>query len=273
MKLRIPFRKRPPVVPVLRLSGVIGEVGGFRKGLSLSALETLIGRAFADKEIQEVALVINSPGGSPVQSELIAGRIRALALEKEKKVTAFVEDVAASGGYWLATAADEIFVQASSVVGSIGVISSGFGFQEAIAKLGIERRLYTAGQSKALLDPFQAEKPEDVARLKEIQEQIHGNFIAQVEGRRGAKLIHPEGETLFDGRVLVGEAAVKAGMVDGMGDVRAVMRARYGDKVRLQKIEQKRSLISQLRGGGISEAAGDLLGDLEARTLWSRFGV
>jgi len=273
MKLRIPFRKRPPVVPVVRLSGVIGQAGGFRRGLSLDSVEAVLDRAFAVDDAKEVAVVINSPGGSPVQSELIAARIRALALEKEKTVTAFVEDVAASGGYWLATAADEILVQGSSVVGSIGVISAGFGFTEAIAKLGIERRLHTAGESKSLLDPFSPEKPDDVARLKEIQEQIHANFIAHVSDRRGAKLVHPEGATLFDGRILVGEMAVKAGLVDGIGDVRATMRARYGDKVKLPKIEAKRSLWQQLRGSGAEAVAGSLFGRIEERAHWARWGL
>ncbi|MCR9257630.1 MAG: S49 family peptidase [Alphaproteobacteria bacterium] len=277
MKFRIPFRKRPPVVPVVRLTGVIGQVGAFRKGLTLESVEPLLDRAFDIDDAKEIALVVNSPGGSPVQSELIAGRIRALALEKEKRVTAFVEDVAASGGYWLATAADEILLQGSSVVGSIGVISAGFGFTEAIAKLGIERRLYTAGESKALLDPFSPEKPEDVARLKDIQEQIHANFIGQVNDRRGAKLIHPNGDTLFDGRVLIGAAAVKAGLADGLGDVRATMRARYGEKVKLPKIAEKRGALAFLRGGGVEAAAGSfagsLLGQIEERAHWARWGL
>jgi len=268
------FWRRAPVVPAVRLSGVIGQIGLAGRGLTLSGLERVLDQAFAVKGAPAVALLVNSPGGSPVQSALIAGRIRALAERKKRPVLAFVEDVAASGGYWLACAADEILADASSIVGSIGVISAGFGFQEAIARLGVERRVHTTGPRKALLDPFRPEREDDLELLRSIQGEIHGRFIAWVRERRGARLERARGE-LFDGRVWTGAAAVEQGLIDGLGEARAVVRARFGQKVRLVPVNPRQSwLMRRLRFR--SEPAhilADALEVLEARAHWQRFGL
>jgi signal peptide peptidase SppA len=268
-------RKRP-MVSVLRLNGVIGQLGPFRTGLTAQGLDQAIQRAFAPKRLAAVALIINSPGGSPVQSGLIATRIRAAAEKRNVPVLAFAEDVAASGGYWLACAADEIFVDENSIIGSIGVISSGFGFAEAIARLGIERRLYTAGDRKSLLDSFLPERPEDVARLKRLQGDIHTSFKAMVSKRRGNRLKGEESE-LFSGEFWIGPRAVALGLADGIGELRATMKERFGDKVRLKLIPPDR--VGWRRRLGLAHGAetrgwpGEILAVLEERALWSRFGL
>lgn len=265
-----PWRKKTPVVPVIRLAGVIAPGrGGFRPMLNLESLAPVIEAAFADKRAPAVALEINSPGGSPVQSDLIGRRIRALADEKKKPVVAFCEDVAASGGYWLALAADEIFANPNSIVGSIGVISSGFGFDRAIDKLGIDRRLHTAGEEKSLLDPFRPEDPRDVERLKEIQAAMHESFKAWVRDRRGPKL-RPGEVDVFTGAFWTGARAAELGLVDGLGDLRTVMRGRYGEEVRLRRVGARRPLLSRL---GIGTLADDALAAVEERAAWSRFGM
>ena len=263
----------PPVVPVLPLAGVIGAMGPMRRGLTLAGLADPLDRAFKTKRLAAVALAINSPGGSPVQSALIAKRIRALAEENGVPVLAFCEDVAASGGYWLAAAADEIFVDENSIVGSIGVVSGGFGFVEAIKKLGVERRMHTAGAKKAMLDPFQPEKKAEVAHLKSIQSEMHASFRAMVETRRQGKLVDdPE---LFSGAFWTGRRAVELGLADGIGDLRTVLRERYGDKVRMPVIKPRRSwLAGKLQGGQAETAAlwtDGLLAAVEERLLWDRF--
>ena len=271
---RLRFWRRTPVVPVVRLSGVIGQAGLGSRGLSLAGLERTLDMAFAVRHAPAVALIINSPGGSPVQSSLIGARIRALAAEKERTVLAFVEDVAASGGYWLACAADEILVDAASLVGSIGVVSAGFGFQDAIARLGIERRVHTAGRSKALLDPFRPERPEDVELLKGLQQEIHARFIAWVRERRGLRLAGHDVD-LFDGRVWTGAEAVRLGLADGLGEVRAVVRARYGKKVRLLPINPRQGwLMRRLRPAThAAHMLDEALGLLAARAHWQRYGL
>ncbi|NNU79663.1 S49 family peptidase [Halovulum dunhuangense] len=263
MHIRNPLSNRPRV-SVLRLEGVIGA--GLRRGTSLSdaGLAPMIARAFAGKPVA-VALQINSPGGSPVQSALIAARIRRLADEKKIPVLAFCEDVAASGGYWLATAADEIHADANSILGSIGVVSAGFGFHELIARYGIERRVHTAGEDKSLLDPFRPERERDVARLKEIQKVIHDNFIAQVTDRRPRL---KQGADLFTGDVFTGAQAVELGLADAIGHLEPVMKARYGDKVRYSVQRPRRGLLSRF-GIGASE----LIAAAEERTLWARYGL
>jgi signal peptide peptidase SppA len=267
------FWRRRPTVPAIRLSGVIGDAGLVARGMTLSALERTIERAFAVRHAPAVALLINSPGGSPVQSSLIAGRIRALAEEKKRPVLAFVEDVAASGGYWLACAADEIFADASSIVGSIGVVSAGFGFQEAIARLGIERRVHTAGQRKALLDPFQPERPDDLALLRELQREIHARFIEHVRIRRAGRLKGEDGE-LFDGRIWTGEAAIARGLIDGLGEPRATIRARYGAEARLVPVKPRRGWLRRLRfRAEPAHMLEELFAVLEARAHWQRFGL
>ncbi len=259
------------VITVLRLEGAIG--GGGRLGastLSDAALAPLIEAAFGRGKPKAVALAINSPGGSPAQSSLIAARIRRLADEKKVPVHAFVEDVAASGGYWLATAADEIHLDPNSIVGSIGVIYAAFGFQDLLARQGVERRVHTAGEDKSMLDPFRAERPEDVARLKRLQGIIHANFIEQVQSRRGDRL---KGDDLFTGEIWVGRSAVEAGLADGIGHLRPVMRERYGDKARFVVISPRRPLFRRLGLPGVDTAVAAALGAAEERALWARFGL
>jgi serine protease SohB len=262
--MRLPFVNRPPRVAIVRLSGVISS--GARGRLSDEALAPVVERAFR-KRPAAVALAINSPGGSPVQSSLIAARIRRLAEERHVPVHAFVEDVAASGGYWLACAADRIWVDPSSIVGSIGVISASFGLHEFIGRHGIERRVHTSGRSKSMLDPFLAEKPEDVARLKEWQERIHAIFIDHVRSRRGGRLVDdPE---LFTGDIWVGAAAVERGLADGVSHLVPKMREIFGPKVAFQVYNQRRSLFQRFGLG----AAGAMLDGFEERAAYARFGL
>ncbi len=262
MKFNIPFLKKSPFVPVLRLSGTIG---GGRNGLSDAGLAPLIEKAFRGKPAA-VALVINSPGGSAVQSSLIAARIRRLAEEKGIKVHAFVEDVAASGGYWLACAADEIWVDRSSLVGSIGVIFASFGFPELMARQGVERRVVTAGKSKSFADPFLPQKPEDVERLRALQGPIHEAFIDHVKARRGARLTDGD---LFNADIWVGQGAVDMGLADGVAHLVPKLKALYGEKVRLRIFGQKRGLLSRF-GLHLTE---DVLQGVEDRAAWARFGL
>lgn len=274
MRKFIPFVKKPPVVPVIRLSGSIGGGSRFNPSLSDAALASQIERAFSRGKPVAVALVINSPGGSAVQSSLIAARIRRLADEKGIPVHAFVEDVAASGGYWLACAADNIWVDASSIVGSIGVIFASFGFPEMMAKHGVERRVHTAGSSKSLADPFLPEKPEDVARLKALQEPIHAAFIAHVQARRGQRL--SKDTDLFNADIWVGQGAVDVGLADGIAHLVPKLKALYGDKVTLRMIDERRSLFQRLglRAGGLgASAAAGAMAEVEDRALWARFGL
>jgi signal peptide peptidase SppA len=242
----------------------------------------LLDKAFATKNAKAVALVVNSPGGSPVQSRQIYLRIRQLAAEKKLPVFVFVEDVAASGGYMIACAGDEIFVDPSSIVGSIGVVGGTFGFQELIKKIGVERRLYTAGEHKATLDPFLPENPDDVARLKSLQREIHAIFIGLVKESRGARLKGPEDE-LFTGAYWAGEKSVAFGLVDAIGDLRSVLRARYGDEVKTPVIAQPTGMLSNLFGrksssgaqlelGALADLPDQIVTTLETRALWSRYG-
>lgn len=268
MRKYIPGLKSHPVVSVVRLSGVIG--GGSRmggSGLSDASLAPVLEKAFRKGKPAAVALLVNSPGGSPVQSSLIGARIRRLAEETDTKVYAFCEDVAASGGYWLACAADEIYVDASSVVGSIGVISASFGFTGLLEKHGIERRVHTAGEDKSMLDPFRPERAEDVERLKDLQRVIHGNFIDHVKARRGTRLVDKD---LFTGEIWVGDKAVDVGLVDGIAHLVPFMKDRFGDKVKFTVQGQRKSLMQRF---GLSAAASDVLGSVEDQALWSQFGV
>ncbi|HMR33396.1 MAG TPA: S49 family peptidase [Geminicoccaceae bacterium] len=273
ISLRWPW-PRGPVVPVIRLTGVIGSVGWRGSGMTLAALEPIIAKAFAERRAPAVALAVNSPGGSPVQSSLIAGRIRQLADEKRKPVLAFVEDVAASGGYWLACAADEIYVDAASIVGSIGVVSAGFGFADAIDRLGIERRLHSTGERKGMLDPFRPEREDDVAMLRGIQKVVLQSFEEHVRSRRGTRLTGDEKE-LFDGRIWAGREAVALGLVDGLGDLRGIVRQRFGKEARLRPLGRPRSWLQ--RRLGLEGAGGTLLaaalGAMEERALWARYGL
>ena len=271
--LRDRFR-RGPVVPVVRLSGVIASGGLLgRAGLSIETTAPLLARAFAQRGAKAVALTINSPGGSPVQSALIAQRIRLLAREKNLPVIAFVEDVAASGGYWLACAADEIVADGASIVGSIGVISAGFGFKDLITKMGIERRVHTSGENKSMLDPFRDENPEDIERLKRLQSEIHDGFKDWVRERRGSKL-KGEDSMLFSGEFWTAKRGLEFGLVDGLGELRSVLQARYGAKVHLPVIATRRRLLSRFGlGSGIDSIGPATLAALEERAHWQRFGL
>ncbi|WP_423416034.1 S49 family peptidase [Hyphomicrobium sp. B1] len=275
-----PF-SRTPVVPVLRFSGPIGMATPLRPGLSLASYAAAIDKAFSLSKLPGVAVVINSPGGSPVQSNLIFKRLRQLAAEKDKKIYVFCEDVAASGGYFLAIAGDEIYADPSSIVGSIGVVSRSFGFVELIDRMGVERRVYTAGANKNQLDPFLPEDQDDIARLKAIQKDVHDVFIGLVKERRVGKLKAPDDE-LFSGAFWSAAKAVEFGLIDGITDVRSKMHEVFGSKVRLKVVEPDRAgLLSRLRrvpgasglGDGGLAFADDLVSAIEARTLWSRFGI
>ncbi len=263
MKISLPNWSRTPRVNVLRLHGAIG-MGS--RGLSDAALAPLIERAFTKGKPVAVALQINSPGGSAVQSSLIAARIRRMALEKTVPVHAFVEDMAASGGYWLATSADHIWVDASSLVGSIGVIFASFGFPELMAKHGVERRVVTAGRSKSFADPFLPQKPEDIARMGALQTPIHEAFIAQVKARRGARLVEAD---LFNADIWAGLQAVELGLADGQGHLVPKLKEIYGAKVRLVSHGQRRSLLSRL-GLNLAE---ETLSAVEERALWAQYGL
>src|SRR5580698_4527145 len=258
----VPARLRPgtAVVPVVRLSGVIGAVTPLRPGMSLAGVARILERAFSVKNAKAVALVINSPGGSPVQSRQIFLRIRQLAEEKKLPVLVFVEDVAASGGYMIACAGDEIFCDPSSILGSIGVVGGSFGFQELIKKIGVERRLYTAGAHKAMLDPFLPENPDDVARVKALQREIHATFIALVKQSRGGKLKGAD-DVLFSGEYWAGETSVAFGLADAIGDLRSTLRARYGEKVQTPLIAPATGMLSGLLGR--KSAGASALGHLD----------
>jgi serine protease SohB len=275
------FRRDRPVVPVVRLTGVIGFGTPLRPGLSLAGVARMLDRAFAVRNASAVALAINSPGGSPVQSHLIFRRIRELAEEKKRRVIAFVEDAAASGGYMIACAGDEIVADPHSIVGSIGVVGSSFGFTKLIEKIGIERRLYTSGEHKAMLDPFLPEDAGDVERLKALQRDIHDGFIALVKSRRGAKLTGPEND-LFSGEYWTGTRGLELGLVDAIGDLRGTLRERFGDKVVTPLITAERGWLgrrisgvarNELMQGMPMGLAEDLISALEARALWARYGL
>jgi serine protease SohB len=271
-----------PVVPVVRVSGVIGLSTPLRPGVTLAGIARPLERAFGVRRAKAVALLINSPGGSPVQSHAIFRRIRQLADEKKVPVIAFAEDVAASGGYMIACAADEIVCDASSIVGSIGVVGGSFGFVQLMEKLGVERRLYTSGDRKAMLDPFLPEKPEDVERLKSVQHDIHEDFIALVKERRATRLTGPEND-LFSGEFWTGRKAVELGIADSIGDLRSTLRQRFGEDVVTPLISPPRGWLGRPQPGvgaaewegflGRPDFAGDVISALEARALWARYGL
>ncbi len=276
------FRRDRPVVPVVRLTGIIGFSTPLRPGLSLAGIARTLDRAFAVRRAVAVALSINSPGGSPVQSHLIFRRIRELAEEHKRPVLAFIEDAGASGGYMIACAGDEIIADPHSIVGSIGVVGGSFGFDKLIAKIGVERRLYTSGEHKAMLDPFLPENPDDVERLKKLQRHIHDDFIALVKSRRGAKLAGPEND-LFSGEYWTGRKALELGLIDAIGDLRGTLRERFGDKVVTPLISAERGFLGRrvfgvapgdptqiARQAGLAE---DLISALEARAIWARYGL
>jgi serine protease SohB len=275
------FRRDHPIVPVVRLSGIVGFSTPLRPGLTLAGIARTLDRAFAVSRAQAVALVINSPGGSAVQSHLIFRRIRQLAEQHKRPVLAFIEDAGASGGYMIACAADEIVADQNSIVGSIGVVGGSFGFDRLLDKLGVERRLYTSGDHKAMLDPFLPENPDDVDRLRKLQREIHDAFIALVKARRGGKLNEAESD-LFSGAYWTGRRALELGLIDAIGDLRSVLRERFGDKLVTPLISAERGWLGRrLLGAGTSEAvaaaqfglAEDLISALEARAIWARYGL
>jgi len=281
-----PF-SRKPIVPVLRFTGPIGMASPLRPGLSMATAANAIEQAFKASKTPAVAILINSPGGSPVQSSLIYRRIRQRAEETNKTVYVFCEDVAASGGYYLAAAGDEIYADTCSIIGSIGVISASFGLDKAIKRLAIDRRVYTSGDTKSQLDPFLPEDPDDIARLKEVQRDIHDAFIGVIKESRGAKLTGPD-KDIFSGMFWSAPKAMELGLIDGISDVRAKMREVFGEDVRLKPITQARGgLLGLLRRGsgpGVEHIANTpvtasahfadgLISAIETRMLWSRFGL
>jgi signal peptide peptidase SppA len=272
------FRAQQPLVSVVRLSGAIGAAMPLRSGLSIASAAPMLERAFSLPGLKAVALVINSPGGSAAQSHLIFKRVRSLADEKKLPVLVFVEDAAASGGYMIACAGDEIYADPASIVGSIGVVSSSFGFNRLIERFGIERRVHTAGKNKAMLDPFRPEDPKDVERLKALQARIHDLFVRLVKTRRGTKL-HVDNPDLFTGAFWVGVEAMELGLVDGLGDIRSVLRERFGEKVQMRMIPPARpSLLNRLfgrRSFGPESLIdpGQALATVEERAAWARLGL
>jgi serine protease SohB len=272
------FRRDRPIVPVVRLTGIVGFSTPLRPGLTLATIARTLDRAFAIGHAAAVALVINSPGGSAVQSHLIFRRIRQLAEQHNRRVIGFIEDAGASGGYMIACAADEIVADQHSIVGSIGVVGGSFGFDKLIGRLGVERRLYTSGEHKAMLDPFLPENPDDVDRLKKLQREIHDDFIALVKSRRAGKLAGPQDE-LFSGAYWTGRRALELGLVDAIGDLRSVLRERFGDKVVTHLVSAERGWLGRrLLGAGTREAVHfglveDVISALEARAIWARYGL
>ncbi|MGA1800849.1 S49 family peptidase [Rhizobium sp. HT1-10] len=275
------FRKEGTVIPVVRLSGTIMAGGSpFRPALNLATVGQALDKAFSVKAAPAIAIVINSPGGSPVQSRMIYNRIRDLAVEKKKKVLVFVEDVAASGGYMIALAGDEIIADPTSIVGSIGVVSGGFGFPELLKKIGVERRVYTAGSNKVILDPFQPEKEKDIEYLKSLQLEIHAIFIHMVRERRAGR-IRADDDTVFSGLFWTGTRGLELGLIDGLGDLRGELKKRYGEKTRLEPVSAGRSLFGRRAPSialpGFDAIAAGLASGLaeaaEDKALWGRYGL
>ena len=267
------FFKKKKIIPHIRLTGVIGSVGKFKQGIDFNGQEEIIKKAFAIKKSPAVAISINSPGGSPVQSHLIYSYIRQLAEENKTKVIIFAEDVAASGGYFIACAGDEIYANSSSIIGSIGVITASFGFKEMIKKIGVERRIYTAGKNKSTLDPFVEEKEEDVERLKKLQLELHGHFIKIVESSRGKKLKDPEKNNVFTGEFWSGETALKLGLIDGIGNVDQILKEKFGKNIIVKKFEKPKSFLAKKLSSSINNQIDNLANVLEEKAIWQRFGL
>ena len=266
------FFKKKKIIPHIRLSGVIGSAGRFKQGIDFSGQQEIIKKAFSFKKSENIAISINSPGGSPVQSHLIHDYIRQLAKKNKKKVIVFAEDVAASGGYLIACAGDEIYANSSSIVGSIGVISASFGFQDAIKKIGVQRRVYTAGKNKSTLDPFLDEKEEDINRLKNIQLEIHQDFIDVVEESRKEKLNKNCGIELFTGEFWAGKKAKELGLIDGIGNADQILREKYGDDLEIKKFGKSKGWLSKKLAS--SENYTDkIISVLEERSIWQRYGL
>jgi len=265
------FFKKEKIISHIKLTGIIGNVGKFRQGIEYSGQEDIIKKAFSVKKAQAVAVTINSPGGSPVQSHLIYKFIREQAKKHKKKVIVFAEDVAASGGYLIACSGDEIYANSSSIIGSIGVIYSSFGFKDLIQKIGVQRRVYTAGKNKSTLDPFLEEKDEDIKRLKNIQLELHQDFIDVVEESRGAKLNKESGIELFSGEFWSGKKAVELGLIDGIGNAEQILREKFGEKVQIKKFEKTKGWLAKKLSTS-EDHADKLISILEERSIWQRYG-
>ena len=267
------FFKKKKIIPHIRLSGVIGSAGRFKQGIDFSGQQEIIKKAFSFKKSENIAISINSPGGSPVQSHLIHDYIRQLAKKNEKKVIVFAEDVAASGGYLIACAGDEIYANSSSIVGSIGVISASFGFQDAIKKIGVQRRVYTAGKNKSTLDPFKEEKEEDIERIKRLQLELHSDFIEVVKKSRGSKLKDPEKNNTFTGEFWSGTASMKLGLIDGIGNAEQILREKFGEDIDIKKLEKPKSFIAKKLSSSIDNQIDNIASVIEERALWQKFGL
>jgi len=267
------FFKKKTIIPHVRLTGVIGNVGRFSKGMDLAGQQDILKKAFSIKKIKYVAISINSPGGSPVQSHLIYSYIRQLADKKKIKVLIFAEDVAASGGYLISCAGDEIYANSSSIIGSIGVISASFGFKELIKKMGIDRRIYTAGKNKSTLDPFVDEKEEDIKRLKDIQLELHSDFIKVVETSRGKKLKDPEKNNIFTGEFWTGASALKLGLIDGIGNADQVLKEKFGDEAVIKKFEKQKGWLSRKLSASVEGQLSNTLNAIEEKSVWQKFGL
>jgi signal peptide peptidase SppA len=265
--------KKKTIIPHVRLTGVIGNAGRFNKGMDLAGQQDILKKAFSIKKIKHVAISINSPGGSPVQSHLIYSYIRQLADKKKIKVLIFAEDVAASGGYLISCAGDEIYANSSSIIGSIGVISASFGFKELIKKMGIERRIYTAGKNKSTLDPFMDENEEDIKRLKDIQLELHADFIKVVETSRGKKLKDPEKNNIFTGEFWTGASALKLGLIDGIGNADQILKEKFGEKVIIKKFEKQKSWLGRKLSTSVEGQLSNTLNSIEDKSVWQKFGL
>ena len=267
------FFKKKTTIPHVRLTGIIGNAGKFNKGMDLAGQQEILKKAFSIKKIKHVAISINSPGGSPVQSHLIYRYIRQLADKKKIKVLIFAEDVAASGGYLISCAGDEIYANSSSIIGSIGVISASFGFKELIKKMGIERRIYTAGKNKSTLDPFVDEKEEDIKRLKDIQLELHADFIKVVETSRGKKLKDPEKNNIFTGEFWTGASALKLGLIDGIGNADQILKEKFGEEVVIKKFEKQKGWIERKLSASVEGQLSNTLNSIEEKSVWQKFGL
>ncbi len=267
------FFKKKIIIPHIRLAGVIGSAGRFKQGIDFSGQQEIIKKAFSYKKAKCIAVSINSPGGSPVQSHLIHDYIKQLAKKNKKKVIIFAEDVAASGGYLIACAGDEIYANSSSIVGSIGVISASFGFQDAIKKIGIQRRVYTAGKNKSTLDPFKEEKDEDIERIKKLQLELHSDFIEVVKKSRGQKLKDPEKNNTFTGEFWSGSASMKLGLIDGIGNAEQILREKFGEDIIIKKLEKQKSFIAKKLSSSIDNQVDNIASVIEERALWQKFGL
>ncbi len=267
------FFKKKTIIPHVRLTGVIGSAGKFKQGIDLAGQKEILKKAFSFKKAKHVAISINSPGGSPVQSHLIFSYIRQLAKKNKIKVLIFAEDVAASGGYLISCAGDEIYANSSSIIGSIGVISASFGFKELIKKIGIERRVYTAGKNKSTLDPFVEEKEEDIKRLKSIQLELHADFIKVVEESRGSKLKEPEKNNIFTGEFWTGASALKIGLIDGIGNADQILREKFGDKVIIKNFEKQKGFLAKKLSSSIQNPIDSFTNMIEEKSMWQKFGL